>query len=174
LVKRESDDSALVLKEVTEPKVVAAVVSAITAQPSDAQLDRIKRIARWQLNRAAQIDAGVWRGKLKLEDLEDFKEQVQTLAQYPSLYDEFFVGKPEVWIDEGHTELHVQNADTNLIDPARFIKNAKPLALVPFDLKKETPVKKETIEKLPGYKLWKGTQPRRRSSSSAPTEEESN
>jgi hypothetical protein len=166
LVKQESENSSIVLREVTDPKLVASVVSAITAPPSIKQLDRIEKLARWDLNRVAEKMTDVWRGKVLLQDLEQFKEAVDQLERYPTLAEKYFDGKPDVWIDKDQCELEVQNRDMNRIDPARFIKNAKPLALVPFGLKTDTPVKKDVIEKLPGYRLWKENPPRRRPSGS--------
>lgn len=165
LVRRLPDGTVRIIKTVTDPQAIASVIRQTDGTPSPAKLEAARKAAIYDLNRFMLKKygrKGVWRGDLEAKDYTAFKRAVEVIASQPQLAARYFEGTPNVEIAAEALDIRKMNNDVHVLDPARFIGNAKPFALVPYGLKQETQPSKEGLEAIPDYLRWKKSPPRRR------------
>lgn len=161
IVERVSETESRVVRKIFDPRIVASAIKQSDDAPTAAQLDRQKREALFDLNRVALKLANVWRGKVEPAEITRFMEAVSDLARSPFRND-YFDGEPEVLGVPDTGELRLENSDFHPFDPGRYIKNAKPRAMVPYALDEVSENKKEALAVVPSFQRWKVSRPRKR------------
>ena len=168
LVQHLPGGQSRIIEKFTAPKVIASVIKLTDKTPSVAKTDTMKRAAVFDLSRFMLMKASekikngkLYRGILTTADYERFQQAVEELAANPETRKRYFDGDPELEIDIEKSEINMVNKDAHDLDPARFIKNAKPLTLVGYKLTTETPVKKNALEAIPDFATWKKSRPRK-------------
>lgn len=162
LVRHLPVGKSRVIRTITKPRAIASVINVIDERPSAFQVDRVERIARYELNAFMLKKARMWKKKLDDRDFERFRTAVTDLAADPELREKYFDGEPEVKANAKTGDINTMNEEAHVLDPARYIANAKLFALVPYDLKPDTGATKDSLKDIPSYVRWKNNPPRRR------------
>lgn len=170
LVEHLAEGGSRIIGITTRTSTLATVIKDVDDELSAPKLLAIEKLAIWDLNRVTEKLEGAWRGDPEPSDIKLFREAVRDLQDRPTLSEKYFDGVPKAE-SEGDKELKVQNLKAPILDPARYISNAKVGVLTPFDVSKivfgkneQKRKKRETVEALPGYKAWRESPPRRRPS----------
>lgn len=161
LIQHLANGRSKVLKTITKPKAIASVINLIEQRPSAFSIDRVERLARYDLNAFMLKKNRLWKKRLGATDFENFRNAVANLASDPELREKYFDGEPEVIATEQTGDINTMNEDAHVLDPARYIANAKPFALVPYELEADTLPTKDALNAIPSYIRWKENPPRR-------------
>lgn len=140
--KRPAPDGKCTCERVwksSDPKLIDEAVETIAREIEDAAAHaEFERKQVWKLNKFMLKLKQVLPGKMAPKDYAYFKEAAQKLYEDERSRSRFFVGKPEfgtLEIDDEHKlyRPHTVNQAAGVLDPARYVRNAKIGELVPYD-----------------------------------------
>lgn len=133
LLVHKGRDGKLVVNGTTgNLNVVASAIRAVDHKVTPAQAARAEGSAKSRLMKVALKLEDLRRGGLDAEELAEFSKAAKEL--YDLAPDKYFTGEPFVENDRTTGKPLVQNDDFHILDPGRFIRNAKRSALQAFDL----------------------------------------
>lgn len=126
-----------ILDVITDDDVVAEVVASHDKGRS--AVAKFEADKLWTLNRITMKVDSRKRKYFKVREYLAFQKAFRALATVPSLKDKFFSGQPYLpYVNvsgdpSGETTIPVVNEQCHPLDPAKYIENAKPDVLMPYE-----------------------------------------
>ena len=136
----DPDANPAILAKIGDPQVVKSVASAVASGRAVRLTDEDKaneaaRKALWELNRVA-LKLSYWNEKLSFDDLLKFPKAVKVLEKQDCVARRLFEGPAGSNLYTDAREFHsldVIHPEYDLIDPGRYIRNAREGALIPYE-----------------------------------------